>query len=199
MPGPLALEDFDADVARASGSAAASATGETQKLAAYEDGYRAGWDDAAASQTELQTTVSTELAAHLQDLAFTFHEAKAHVLKSIEPLMKDILGQVLPGVAKAALPGIVAEEMNRLADGAAANPIILSVAPESREALLSVLPEEPGFPLIVRDEPTLAEGQVFLRLGEREVEVDTGRATTEILAAIDDFFTANDERIAANG
>ena len=42
------------------------------------------------------------------------------------------------------------------------------VSPESRTEVEAVLPSSLGFPLEIREEPTLAEGQVFIRAGEIE-------------------------------
>jgi flagellar assembly protein FliH len=195
----LRLELFDSpsvDNARVGGD---GIDGETTRLAAYEDGYKAGWDDATRSQNELQSTVTTDLAGHLQDLAFTFHEARAHVLAGVSPMLMDVLGQLLPAMAKAAFPALVAEKLQSIIDEASNAPITLVISPESREALLSVLPADPGFPLTVREETTLASGQVFLRFEGRETEIDIDRVADELLSATRDFFADNEERIAVHG
>jgi flagellar assembly protein FliH len=55
----------------------------------------------------------------------------------------------------------------------------------SVEALLQ---EAVALPFTLRDEPTLGEGQVYLRLGDSETRIDLDRATAEITAAVRGFF-----------
>jgi len=40
----------------------------------------------------------------------------------------------------------------------------------------------------LQEEPTLGEGQVYLRLGDTETRIDLDRATAEIAAAVRSFF-----------
>lgn len=199
MGRPVVLERFDADASGGFDQRQTGAPAEGDSLAGYEDGYQAGWDDAIQSQDKMQDRVSSDLAAHLQDLSFTFHEAKSHVLKSLEPLVKDTFGRVLPEAARVALPQLILEQVMELARECADSPVYLTVAPASREALLSVLPEHAGLPLEIREEVTLAEGQVFLRLGDCERQIDTARVARDMLECVETFFAENDERIAANG
>lgn len=195
----VVLEQFDTETAMGGDQRQSGVGAESDRLAGYEDGYRAGWDDAIQSQEKMHDKVSSDLAGHLQDLSFTFHEAKSHVLKSIEPLLKDTFSRVLPEAARAALPHLILEQVSDLARKCSDSPVYLTVAPASREALLSVLPQDAGMPLEIREEVTLAEGQVFLRLGDCERQIDTARAAREILDSVETFFADNDERIAANG
>ena len=194
----LQLDQFDAPDS-GGGTPTDDVAGQDNRLSAFEDGYKAGWDDATASQNELQSAVTSDLASHLQDLSFTFHEARSHVVSGIAPLVEGVLAPILPTIAREALPQIIMEQIADLVGEAANTPVTLSIAPDSREALLSVLPAEPGFPLEVREEPTLAAGQVFMRFEGRETEIDTHRVIEEIQDAVRDFFARNDERIAANG
>jgi flagellar assembly protein FliH len=199
----LHLEDFDeaigASTKPAEQAADAAVLGESQRLAAFEEGYQAGWDDAARSFTEAKEKLSADLANNLEDLSFTFHEARSHVLKAIEPVLKDVMVKLLPEVAQSGLPAILAEKLTELSSQSADAPVQISVAPDSRQFIESVLPDRPGFPLQIVDEPALAEGQVLLRMGHIEHSIDTSRAAEELTSAIHDFFAVNDERLTANG
>jgi len=195
-------EDFDSpESAFASGETTPTepeVLEESQRLAAFEEGYQAGWEDAARSFTESHQKLSADLANNLEDLSFTFHEARAHVLKAIEPVLHDVTIKLLPEIARASLPALVSEKLDALCRQCAEAPVTISVAPGARAAIAAVLPEKPGFPLEIVEEPTLAEGQAFLHLGQIEHSVDTTRAVQELTAAIHDFFSLNDERLAAN-
>lgn len=161
---------------------------EDAKLASFESGYSAGWEDAAAAQADDQTRVSADLARSLQSLSFTYHEARSHVLKSVEPLLRQVVGQLLPAIAREALGAKVIEVLVPLAEELAGAPITLVLNPAARGAIEDQLARTSGLPLILQDEPTLGEGQVYLKLGDVEREVNLDRAVTEISAAVRGFF-----------
>ena len=121
------------------------------------------------------------------------------MLKGVEPLLRQFVSRVLPVVAQHALPGLVAERVEELLKAASSAPLLLLVSPESRTEVEAVLPSSLGFPLEIREEPTLAQGQVFIRAGEIEQAVDLTAALAGIEAAVDDFFNLNDERLKAHG
>ncbi len=76
---------------------------EESKLASYEQGYKAGWDDAAAALAEDQTRIRADLARNLQQLSFTYQEARSHILKAVEPLLEEMVGRLLPDMARETL------------------------------------------------------------------------------------------------
>ena len=45
-----------------------------------------------------------------------------------------------------------------------------------------------GLPLVVTEEPSLSDGQVYLKFGDTETQVNLDRATAEITAAVRGFF-----------
>lgn len=161
---------------------------EDAKLASFESGYSAGWEDAAAAQADDQTRVSADLARSLQSLSFTYHEARSHVLKAVEPLLRQVVSQLLPAIAKAALAAKVLEVLMPLAEGLVDAPITLMLNPAARSAIEDQIAKTSGLPLILVEEPTLGEGQVYLKLGDVEREVNLDRAVTEISAAVRGFF-----------
>ncbi len=161
---------------------------EDAKLASFESGYSAGWEDAAAAQADDQSRVSADLARSLQSLSFTYHEARSHVLKAVEPLLRQVVSQLLPAIAKAALAAKVLEVLMPLAEGLVDAPITLMLNPAARRAIEDQIAKTSGLPLILVEEPTLGEGQVYLKLGDVEREVNLDRAVTEISAAVRGFF-----------
>ncbi|MEN8837451.1 MAG: flagellar biosynthesis protein, partial [Celeribacter marinus] len=50
---------------------------EQARATGYEAGYKAGWDDAIAADESVRTKIGAELERNLQDLGFTFHEARS--------------------------------------------------------------------------------------------------------------------------
>ena len=187
---PLRLEVFetpDAPASRATMVVDAGAL-EDIRMLAYEQGYTAGWDDAAASETDDQTRIKADFARNLQSLGFTFQEARMHVLRALQPLIYEIVASLLPKMARETLASIALDTLMPLADQMADAPVTLVLNPASRAAVETLLEQTTGLPLTVIEEPTLGEGQVYLRLGDSETRIDLDRATADIAAAVRDFF-----------
>ncbi|GLS85204.1 flagellar biosynthesis protein [Cypionkella aquatica] len=161
---------------------------EETKLASYDSGYTSGWEDAAAAQAGDQTRVRADLARNLQALSFTFHEARQHVLRALQPLMTEMVGRLLPALARETLAQVVLEALMPIAEKLADTPVTLVLNPASRAALETLLEEATGLPLILTEEPSLSEGQVYLKLGSSETHVNLDRAIAEITAAVHGFF-----------
>lgn len=161
---------------------------EEAKLGSYDAGYSAGWEDAAAAQSGEQSQIKTDFARNLQSLGFTYQEAKMHVLRSLEPLLQEIVGRLLPDLARESLAPIVLQALIPMAETLADAPVTVVLNPAARQAVEALLVQATGIPLTLIEEPTLGEGQVYLRMGEAETKVDLDRATTEITAAVRGFF-----------
>lgn len=161
---------------------------EDEKLASYDTGYRAGWDDANAAQSDDQTRMRADLARNLQTLGFTYHEARSHILKAVEPLMLQIVGQLLPEIARETLAPLVLETLMPIAESLGDAPVKLVLNPVSRAPVEALLEHATGLPVIIEEEPTLGEGQVYIKLGSVEMQVDLDQATSDIAAAVRGFF-----------
>jgi flagellar biosynthesis/type III secretory pathway protein FliH len=166
---------------------------EKSRLEGYESGYQAGWDDAARSQAEDQSRIGAEFARNLQDLGFTFHEARAHVMHALEPLLTGIVEKVLPRLIAETIGQTIIEELLPLASTAADAPIEVVVSPDSRPVLETMLSQTTSIPVRVVEEATLAEGQVFLRSGKAERHIDLTGAVDRIGMAINDLYELNDK------
>ncbi len=166
---------------------------EELKLEAFESGYKAGWDDAAKAAGEDQSKAAADFSHNLSELSFTFLEARQHVLKAIEPLFLEVLVKLLPQVAQESLMPRLLELMNVTAAAAADQPFEIVIAPGNRDALEALLPDPAPFPLEIREEPSLAEGQAYLSHGSSTTQVDLETARAEMSAAISDFFRLQHE------
>jgi flagellar biosynthesis/type III secretory pathway protein FliH len=184
----LMLESFDVEPFAAAAAGADPAAVEEERLAAFESGYKAGWDDAAAAQTDAEAQERAMVAQTLQALSFTFHDARSHVLRALSPLMAEVAARLLPEIAHAALPHLVAEALAPYADLAADAPVLILTAPATTARVASLLGPQPGLPLRIEESPELSPGQVSLQLGETETRVDLDAALATIRTALDDFF-----------
>jgi flagellar assembly protein FliH len=130
----------------------------------------------------------TDLARHLQALGFSYQEARMHVLKAIEPLLIEIVARLLPDLARETLAPVVLEALMPMAEAMADTPVTLVMNPAARPAIEQLLERATGLPLVLQEEPTLGEGQVYLRLGTSETQIDLDRAIADITAAVRGFF-----------
>ncbi len=161
---------------------------EEAKLASYDAGYSAGWEDAAAAQDGDQSRIKADLARNLQALTFTYQEARSHVLRALEPLFAEMIGKLLPSLARETLGGIVLDVLMPMADGLADAPVTIVLNPAARTAVEPLIESATGLPLIIEEESSLGEGQVYLRFAEAEALVDLDRAVADIAAALRGFF-----------
>lgn len=161
------------------------------KVQAFEQGYAAGWDDAAAAQQGDQNRISADLARNLQSLSFTFQDARSHVLLAIKPLMLEMINRLLPEVAHAALAPTVLSALLPMAEKLADAPITAVLNPTVRPQIEGLLTQASGLPLVIEEEPSLSEGQVYIRFGTAETKVDLDRVTLDISNAVRAFFNLN--------
>lgn len=185
----LRLEVFETEEKPGNSSAIVldSAILEEAKLESFDAGYSAGWEDAAAAQSGDQSRIRADLARSLQDLGFTYQEARSHLLRSLRPLLEDVLLRLVPEISREALGAIVLDTLMPLAESLADTPVTLVVNPAARPAVEPLLASATGLPLVIEEEPSLGEGQVYLRLAGNEVLIDTDRAVATISAALRGF------------
>ncbi len=178
------------------GANSKSAAVEAARVAAYEQGYSAGWDDAVNAAGKEQDKISTDFSHKLQDLSFTFYEAKSHVIHSLSPLLMAMVNKLLPELVAQAIGQKILEEILPLAELAAETPIQVVVAPCNRAALEPLLANATTAPLELVEETTLGPGQVFLRSGKFEKHIDLESAIQRISEAITSVETGNQEAFA---
>lgn len=199
MP-PLKLEVFEgsSDRGRAQTVVLDSTAIEEARLTAYDSGYSAGWEDATAATEDEQSRIRSELANNLQQMAFTYQEASAHLRKSVQPLLIQLCTQLLPPLARQALAPVVLDTLTPLVGELTDVPVHLVLNPVARPAVEKILTQTPGLSLVIVEETTLGEGQIYLRLGEVEHRIDLDLAVARITGAVTDYFEFS-EKDGANG
>jgi len=194
MPG-LRLEIFDtANAADGTPQPLVEASAlEEARVTAFEQGYSAGWEDAAAAQQGDQSRIRADLARNLQSLAFTFQDARSHVLQAIRPLILEMTNRLLPEVAREALAPTVLDALMPLADDLAEAPLTLVLNPAVRDRVEGLLAQATGLPMQIEEESSLGEGQVYIRFGTAETKVDLTQVTADITTAVRAFFSLTTE------
>ncbi|MGR3661617.1 MAG: flagellar biosynthesis protein [Paracoccaceae bacterium] len=154
---------------------------------AFEKGYKAGWTDACSAEKADQTRISAEFARNLQDLGFTFHEARNQVLKSLEHFLTELIEKILPKIAHETLGLVIIDEIVPMAEEAANAPLQVVISPLTRPAIEPLLEGFSTIDLELVEETSLSSGQVFLRVGPAEKQIDFSKifeATSTALAAM---------------
>lgn len=163
------------------------------RLNAYERGYGAGWEDGGQQAEAEETARKAAFARQAEQLCFTYHEARGHVLSAVKPVIAAMLDTVLPAAVRASVVPLVIEQLMPLAHAAAEAPIRLRIARGRRadfEAAFEglVLP-----PLDLVEADDLAEGQAEFAFGALETRIDLTEAAASVRAAIDRFYLIQTE------
>lgn len=185
---PLRLESFDETEVLLTDAAEL----EEIRRVAHAEGRAEAEADQAALMRRAELELAETLSRSLQDMAFAWNSAREEMLAELDPLLRQILGAVLPAAATAALGPLVAEAVAPLAATATAHPLRLVLHPEDLAALRPHLPA-PTFPLTIDSDPQAPRGTARVLGGATETRVDPSAAVTEILSALDDLFTLNQE------
>lgn len=171
---------------------------EDELLASFEEGYKAGWDDAISAKSEEHAGVSAELARRLEDLSFTYHEAREAIISDLAPAVEKAIMAVLPDLARQAIGAMVVEQLHTIIRENSETPVVLSTAPDSFQPVIDVMPEKPQLPVeVVRDE-SLSDGQVRFEFAERERLLDMSEVLESVSEALS-AFTHETRKEAQNG
>ena len=190
MPRGLQLEVFEsAETAKEDSVVLSTEALEEARLAAFEKGYRAGWDDCAAAAEEDQTRLRSDVARSLQTLSFTYEEARAHLLAALAPLLRDMTDRILPEIARDSIGLAVAEALVPLAAAMPPPPVTLVIAPAARAVVDAALDGASTPPLRIEEEPSLLPAQAWLRFDDRSEQIDLDGALEAIRAAVAAFLT----------
>ena len=160
---------------------------EEQKLASYETGYSAGWDDAVTAKDNEVTKISSELASSLEDLSFTFHEAQSQLLETLDPMFKVLTSAVLPDAMAASFGHHIVDQLTDMAKSQADQPINIVVSPGEGAAVRALLTRSFSVPVTVREDVGLSAGQAYLKVGGVERELNSAALIDAIKDSIEAF------------
>ena len=160
------------------------------QFATYDEGYKAGWEDAQTAATDNHTRIGAEFERNLQELSFTFHEAKIQVAQSLTPLVSAFIQCLFPKLMVTSLADQLMAVLEPLRDEMDTPTLELRCAPEDVDILGSLLEANFGLPITLRPEPSLMTGQADFVLGHETHEVDVSALQTEIQRLVGAQFDA---------
>jgi len=181
------LEDFTAQADGANLRLLDEAALEEERLAAFERGYGAGWEDALQAQAHGSAALTEDMRAAFSDMSFTYQEALTRMTLSLEPMFRALVQTVLPHALDRGLAARVIEQLSEMAKARVAQPILLLVPPGVEGDVEALLPADiTPLPKVVAD-PGLLPGQARLQVGTARSEVDCAALLEAIAAAFDAY------------
>jgi hypothetical protein len=188
MPQPLRLEVFETPQVPDGPVILMPEDIEELKLNAYERGYGAGWDDAGQQAEADETARRAGFSRQAEQLSFTYHEARGHVLAALRPLFAAMLESVLPAAARASVVPLVIEQLMPLANAAVDAPITLRIARGMRADFEAAFEGQVLPPLELVESDDLADGQAEFCFGALETRIDLDHAAEAVKRALDRFY-----------
>jgi flagellar biosynthesis/type III secretory pathway protein FliH len=161
---------------------------EDQKLESFENGYRAGWDDAIKAQAETNTHVSSELATSLQDASFEFHEVRNTLSAAVQDIMDEVMKTIMPKIAQTSLGAHIREQVISMTRGALDRSIEIVIAPDAEDVVRTLFDNDVERPFRFAIDPLLSPTQVLLRVGAEEREINLHETLDEVSRTVQSYF-----------
>jgi flagellar assembly protein FliH len=160
---------------------------ETVGLDAFDQGYRSGWDDCIANETEERRRIGADLGAALSEIALTAETVRRELLASIAPVLDGIAAQLLPRMAAEAVAPILVEEIRTIVS--AQGPVALEVlaSPQKCTSIEALIQASTELAVTVVPEPAYAEGQVSIRFADQRRDIDLSDAAARMAELIRAF------------
>lgn len=159
---------------------------EEARLEGFENGYKAGWEDAIKAHEKDSERVAADLAQSLQDMSFTYAEVQSKLLGGLSPIISQITHALLPRIAIETFGAQISAEILSLVKDAAPGAVELTISPDASAVLRAQLNEKIPLPFTLAEDAELAPGIAFVRAGnqEREINIDA------VLKGVTDAMTA---------
>jgi len=160
---------------------------EEQRLASFEQGYGAGWEDALQAQEQSRGQISTELGKSLEDMSFTYHEAITRMTLSLEPMFQSLTQTVLPDMIQRGFAARLVEQLCDMARDQIGQPMQIMVPAGRAEDVAALIPPELAPSPKVIEDPALEGDQARLQVGLSRREVDCSALLDAIARAFDSY------------
>lgn len=168
----LSLESFEADEADDNNAAVA-----------FNDGYQQGFDAGQAAAAADHMALAAALVQSISDIDFTYAEARAQVMQSLDPLFEALTTAVLPHCISSGYAKQVADILTSAAAADTEGPFRLHVHPDQVPAVDAATADLAGKIKIVPD-AALSAHAAWIQHGAGETHLDLDRLLTQITEAL---------------
>ena len=186
----LKLDVFESDTAPSGPALLMPEELEHLRLSAYEDGYKAGWEDGCQQRLSDADQARERLAGQLESMNFAYAEAQAALLAGLRPVFTAVAQVFLPRAAQAAFAPLVAEALLRQAGLAMPARLVLRVAPDQVPQVQHALDGLALVPFDLVPDPELPVTQARLEAGAQHIAIDLSDACARIEKALADLYPA---------
>ena len=187
----ISLEDFDGletnPPQRAAPTPVVTVDTDALRSAAFEEGYKSGWDDCHAEHLKSEQAISSDLARSLRDMETTYRDARSDVLSALKPVIDAIVEQVLPKIASEGLGAMVAQELMPHLQVASELEPELQCAPDVVPILQKLVDHRDDISVRIRPETSFSGAQVALCLGAEARNIDLTSAMDQIGQELSSF------------
>ncbi len=160
---------------------------EEQRLAAFEQGYGAGWEDALQAQEQSRGQISFELGKSLEDMSFTYTEAITRMSLSLEPMFQSLTNLVLPDMIDRGFAAQLVEHLSEMAREQIGQPMQVIVPVGCMAEVDALIPATLSPRPKVIEDPALEQGQARLQVGIARSEVDCSALLASVARAFDAY------------
>ena len=144
---------------------------EPQESADYKRGYEAAMSATEQSRAEATALALVELSSTLNDMAFGFEEARAHLSARLHGLLIQLGDVALPQILQDSFGAHLNEVVEQHFDTLAGAPIRIAVTPDV-EAELNHADSSPHSQFHFVADPSLTTGQALIHDGDAHVMLD---------------------------
>ena len=192
------LETFDARKKSAENATGAPDTKESEavRAEAYESGYASGWEDAQKADTEARQRVEAEFERNIQNLVFTYSEAVDCIRGELKTFLSAVIEGFLPEIVPDLTREHVRNELLRIADDLIEAPVEIVCSPDSKSLLNELLQGNAALDIQLVEDNSLAPRQVYIRIAEREIEVNVVPLIDALRAQLRAVADTDKERIS---
>lgn len=162
---------------------------EELRLAGYEAGFAAGWEDCSKTREAEEARVRSDLGQNLQQMSFTYHEARKALIEAFRPLLAQILLKLLPQVAQKTLPHLLVAELDGALDAASSSGIVVFAHPGQISVVQDLLAHRAGLPIEIRSDAALAQAEAYLRFADAEVHFDLSGTLLAMSDVLERYFS----------
>lgn len=185
------LEDFSMVGADLSKGLVGSGVDASAIRAAFDDGYKCGWQDGVDSINDRDKELREDLSSALQEVNFTYFEARQHVMKSVQPVLQAMVELVLPSLLAQSLGAQVVELLGAMANKSEPA-ITIACAADTEEMLKELIEASITFPVSLEVEPTLTTSQVVLHLNDGQTRIDFDATLEALRECVASFFDTSE-------
>ncbi len=149
-----------------------SENGQSLTTRQYDLGYQAGWDEALSHAEKTNLMIGAQLARNLQDLTFTFAEARQATISEFDEVVELLVEKILPKIAHETLGLQIIDQLRESIFNEEHPQIQVVASPQDAPTIESVLESVPGVSTQVQIQADLPAGAVLWRMNEAEHQVD---------------------------